>query len=587
MRNIAVAPRSEWVTTGPSDVTRTKRHRFADWLATAPIVVMIVASMLPFGVAVGAEPRLQVVPDAVKPGATVSVAGSGFGKGETGEVRLDGSTDGAVAYRASGRGQFEVSLRTPADAALGDHVVVAVAIPSSKNGSAAKRSQSSTTSAAPVERARTKVTLSTAPVATATPAPASSAPTLAPTPAPTPPPPTVAPTAAPTQTPTQTPTQAPSASPPPTQPTAPPPEPTSAPTAAPTATPTPGPAWGLAGGYSGIDLADVRGRGVGVLLVEMRWASAEPTEGAFSTSYFAAKRDEIARYRAAGFRVVLNYGMHHAPAWLLAKPNARFVQQAGLVYAASDEPNLVFATELRPYAERYTARVFAELGTDFAAVRVGGGHWGELTYPQLFGSDGRLINNYWAFDGAAARTNPVPGWKPGMPSPAAEASRFLAWYLDRLTAFQNWQIATVRASFAGPIAVLYASWGMRSGDFDRAVATNLAGTSSPEINGEVQRGFDHARHVAAITDRGAVVWGTYGERVGTVSWLSSLAAPRGLALMAENSGSDGPAAMDAAMAEARRYGLRLFMWIRASEAYCSCNGYATIADYETRIASSP
>ena len=88
--------------------------------------------------------------------------------------------------------------------------------------------------------------------------------------------------------------------------------------------------------------------GVRVVVLEMSWANAEPTDNSFNASYFQSLRNRLAAYRAAGFQVVLNMGMHHAPPWLLAKPNARFVNQDGIRYTASDEPNLIFATTLRP-----------------------------------------------------------------------------------------------------------------------------------------------------------------------------------------------------------------------------------------------
>src|SRR5205814_8669492 len=134
---------------------------------------------------------------------------------------------------------------------------------------------------------------------------------------------------------------------------------------------------------------------------------------------------------------------------------------------------------------------------------------------------------------------------------------------DALTDFQNWQVATVRRSYNGYIAVLYASWGMRSGDFDRTVGDNLCGQSSPEINGEVQRGYDHARHVGAITDPGAAVWVTWAEKSGTISFLAQLAAAKGLAVMGENSGGDTLTQMQTAVGTARQYRLAAFRWIRA------------------------
>ena len=60
----------------------------------------------------------------------------------------------------------------------------------------------------------------------------------------------------------------------------------------------------------------------------------------------------------------------------------------------------------------------------------------------------------------------MPGWRPGDPSPRGEARKFLGWYLDMLTRYQNWQVRALRRSYDGPVAMLYASWGMRPGDFD-------------------------------------------------------------------------------------------------------------------------
>jgi hypothetical protein len=336
-----------------------------------------------------------------------------------------------------------------------------------------------------------------------------------------------------------------------------------------------GPAWGVAGGYTSSQLSDLAVRGLRVTLVEMSWANAEPHEGVWNESYFDSVRQQAAAMRALGLKPILNFGMHHAPAWLLAKPAARFVNQNGAAYTASDEANLVFTKSLRGYAEQYLGKLFTELGSDWFAIRVGGGHWGELQYPGQKGTDGKW--QWWAFDQSALSQSPVPSYRPCAGS-AAQAGSFLGWYLDALTDFQNWQVASVRRYYTGPIAVLYASWGMRSGDFDKAVAGNLCGTSSAEINGEVQRGFDHARHVGAVTDKGVAVWGTWADQPGTISYLAGLADAKGLAKMGENSGADDVTKMSQAVGYAKQYGLKTLVWIRAADAYCACNGNATIDD---------
>jgi hypothetical protein len=342
------------------------------------------------------------------------------------------------------------------------------------------------------------------------------------------------------------------------------------------------PAWGLAGPYTGVDPADLRRRGIRLVLLELSWARAEPDPGRFDRTYLAAARRQLGAWRSQGLQVALNYGLHEAPAWLLARPNARFVNQDGDAWSG-DQANLVWAKEYRRDAERYTARVFAELVTGFATVRVGGGPLGELGYPGVRRSDGSIENRYWAFDGAAARTNPAPGWKPCDPAPAERVRRFLDWYLDALVDFQNWQVATVRRSYPGTIAVLYPSWGIRPGDLEVAAAAGLCGRSRVERSGEIQRGYAHARQIGALTDPAVAVWGTWMENTATIARLAELADTRGLAKMGENSGHDAPAELAGAVHAARVYRLSAFLWIRAEQAYCRCSGWATIDDYEAQI----
>jgi hypothetical protein len=321
---------------------------------------------------------------------------------------------------------------------------------------------------------------------------------------------------------------------------------------------------GLIGNYSDAELRGMSSAGADDALVEMSWAHAEPVQGRYDERYLDSVAARIGRLRALGYTIAFNAGMHEAPGWLLKLPGARYVDQHGQAYTDSTEPNLVFGTEHRILAIRYLRKVFTRLGGDFSIVRVGGGHWGELTYPaKVDPATGRLRNLYYAFDVNAKLRNPVPTWKPGQPSPAGQAARFLKWYLDSLTSYQNWQIAALRsAGYAGSAAVLYPSYGMRAGDFERAVATNLAGTSSPEINGEVQRGYDATRQVAALADRRAVVYGTWGENQNTVTYLAGLAKAKGLRAMAENSHDCLPAQLPTVLAHAQRTGLAAFYVVR-------------------------
>jgi hypothetical protein len=207
-------------------------------------------------------------------------------------------------------------------------------------------------------------------------------------------------------------------------------------------------------------------------------------------------------------------------------------------------------------------------------VRIGGGHWGELTYPGERDPSGRW--RWWGY--APKSTNPVKSWRPGQPSPAGQATKYLNWYLGRLADYGLWQAQIVRRQYPGTIGLLLPSWGMRPGDFEKAVATNLNGSSSAERNGEVQRGYDHARAAAKMAvGANVALWGTWADRAGTLSWLSSLAAPRRLRLAGENAANATLAGMMTAAEESRRLGSDLLLAIRAADAYG--DGAWSIEDY--------
>ncbi|HYM83635.1 MAG TPA: hypothetical protein VEY67_05760 [Candidatus Dormibacteraeota bacterium] len=382
------------------------------------------------------------------------------------------------------------------------------------------------------------------------------------------------------------------------------PTPAGTPTPAPTATstPTPRPAastvrWAIIGN-DGTHLSPERSAGLTTKVFELGWSSYETANGVFSGGYIAAKRSEAAALRAAGFTLILSLGVQYTPAWMMSLPNAYYVDQYGTRYddasSGSGRANLIWNEELRALEARYIARVFADLGTDWAAVRIGGGRYGELGYPVA--SYGTETNTYWAFDANAARSDPVPGWKPGMASPNGEAGRFAAWYLDRLAGYATWQASTVRSHFAGRLMVLFPSFGIRPGQLAAAVAANLSGATSPERNGEVPRGYDYARQVKALSAFSGIVLAStwldcpYGNDASAspVDWrpihyLTYLAAPYGMARYGENTGQGSASVLEFTAAQARTYGLLGFAWFNEREVYAG--SYATISDIARIVAA--
>jgi hypothetical protein len=383
---------------------------------------------------------------------------------------------------------------------------------------------------------------------------------------------------------------------------------TPAPTAVVTPAPTvPAPArtavrrWGLIGNQTQ-RAAEVRAAGVTTKVVRLSWKDLEPAEGQVSSSYVSAKRGEIAALRAAGLEVVLDSGLQDVPQWLHSRPDSFLVNQYGEAYTtATDgdlgidkgEANLIFNPALRTLAAGYLRRIGELFGSTAYAIRIGGGRWNELGYPPSTTSS--HTNAYWAFDALAQQQSPVPGWKPGDPSPNGEARRFLAFYLGALVDFQQWQITAVRAGFAGPLIVLYPGWGIRPGQAAAAADDNLRGRTSAEINAEVPRGFDWAGQVAAIHD--PLVWPSttwidaqFGSDSGDASqwrpphYLRSLAGPAAT-LWGESTGQGTAAALRFAAGQAAKYGFSGLVWFREEELFAG-GPYATLADYRATIAAS-
>lgn len=357
--------------------------------------------------------------------------------------------------------------------------------------------------------------------------------------------------------------------------------------------------WALIGN-DGMHLAEEFNVGIRYKVLDLNWSAFSPTQDALDANYVRNKRTELAALRDAGFGVILNLGFHDPPAWIHELyVNSYYVNQYGDVYAETGDAgdaNLIFNLELRRLAAAYIQQVFAEFGAEFAAVRLGGGRYGELTYPPV-NYQGKP-NCYWAFDPNALALTPTPDWRPGDAAYAGEARQFINWYLDELVNFENWQIAAVRsAGYSGALMMLFPSWGIRPGDLDAAISGDLTGSTSAEVNGEIQRGYDFARQIAAIHDPRVIVTTTWldanpagDDHVDPGEWsavkfLAKLAHqhPLHLSVFGENTGQGSLAAMALSAAQAQRYGLIGIAWFNEPELFS--RRYATLDDYRHTIAA--
>lgn len=364
-------------------------------------------------------------------------------------------------------------------------------------------------------------------------------------------------------------------------------------------------------GNDGTHLRQEREAGIDAKVLEISWRNFYTSEGEVNTSYVEHEKKELKTLHEAGFQVILSLGFHDTPPWVHENyPNSYYVNQFGERWTGDNfvggvprdngDANLVFNQRLRGLVASYANDVFSEFGTDFYAVRLGGGRYGELTYPpaRFGGKD----NNYWAYDENAQRSAAKAGigdWRPGDPSPDGQADRFLNWYLDSLVGYQKWQVSMVReAGYSGRIMMLYPGWGIRSGQIRSATAANLDGSTPAEINGEIQSGHDFARQVAAIEDGNVLVTTTWLDANASkdsgedprywspVKYLSSLAEtnPVHPSLYGENTGDGSLEDMLLSDHQMRRYELVGMAWYKESQLLSG--RHATLAEYKRIIEAS-
>jgi hypothetical protein len=361
-------------------------------------------------------------------------------------------------------------------------------------------------------------------------------------------------------------------------------------------------------GNDGEHLAQERRAGIDAKVLALSWRDFYLYEGEVNTRYVEQKREELRDLREQGFQVIVSLNYHDTPPWVHEiYENSYYVNQHGERWTGTNvsggqlrdngDANLVFNHQLRGLVSSYTNDIFREFGTNFWAVRLGGGPAGEIAYPLArFGGKSNL---YWAYDDSAQRSAAevgVEGWRPTKPAPAGRAGRFLTWYLDALVEFQIWQVNMVRlAGYSGKVMLLYPGWGIRPGQIEEATTNNLGGRTPAEVNGEIQRGSDFARLVGAIEDDRVLVTTTWLDADASkddgqdrrywspVKYLSTLTEsnPARPDLYGENKGMGSLEDMLLSVYQMQRYGLAGMAWYHEKQLFSG--RYATLTEYGTAI----
>ena len=208
----------------------------------------------------------------------------------------------------------------------------------------------------------------------------------------------------------------------------------------------------------------------------------------------------------------------------------------------------------------------------------------------------------WAFDATAQAQNPVPGWRPGQPSPNGEARTFYYWYVDNLAGTFTFLFNEIHRYYNGYIAPTTPGQGIWDGSADQLISRNLNDPLNICCYGTQQLLAADFRPPARRQPGDPPLVQQPGRRLRRrrqhklVRWSSArqqayLAGLYGRPIYGENpgrnaydtsGGADPRTTMGWDFDAVRSYGYLGVMWVR--EAEMSQPGYATLAQYANLIA---
>ena len=354
--------------------------------------------------------------------------------------------------------------------------------------------------------------------------------------------------------------------------------------------------------------------GVSVGMLELDWASYEPQQGVFDSSYVQSMETGLRQLQEAGMKVTLGLGLQNPPSWIFELPDSTYVDQNG---NASFEANFVFNEAVRQQADLYLANVASQLGlSNFWAIRLTSGGDDEMLYPPG--------GSYWAFDQAALTgdglpptmtPNPFPSWRPGEAGlTPAQIDQWVDWYIGGLDDVTNWQMSTLSGlGFSGYYELVTPGSGTRPDVLAQEEQENLP-------DGTTGVGAVWDRYYAGLSDKtnvmayvSSVADGSGGDDScttgddslaldsptmdswSTTRWISRIADQNGLLKGGENPGLGSSTALDAQytntsstgmMADAIRQavscGFRVFYWAHDEDLW---DGTLPFSFYASSIAA--
>lgn len=178
---------------------------------------------------------------------------------------------------------------------------------------------------------------------------------------------------------------------------------------------------------------------------------------------------------------------------------------------------------------------------------------------------------------------------------------FYDWYVGQLTAYQNWQIATIRQYYDGQLDLIYPGKGLLPNQATDAITNDLRGDGWSESSRALYSGTDYGRHVAGLSTTENVALYLTGieepapdlvddeaptpNEWSAARWLAHLAQGKGMPIWGENGGQNTPGELQLVAQRMHDNNFLGLMWAFESELYADPNpqGYASIEDYESII----
>ncbi len=359
---------------------------------------------------------------------------------------------------------------------------------------------------------------------------------------------------------------------------------------------------------------------VSVAMFEFDWASFEPSQGVFSSSYLATMEGYLQAYQAAGMKVTLGLGLEDPPSWVFSLSDATYVNQYG---AQSNEANFVFSAAVRQAAAGYLAQIAADIPlSSFWAIRLTSGGDSEMLYPGH--------GTYWAFDNAALTgnglaagmtPNPDPNWTPGNPGLSqAQIDAWVNWYVGGLDDVTNWQMQTLNGlGFNGYYETVTPGSGTRPDGLALEEQFNLPDDGTTGMGAVWDRYYamlpDKTNVIAYISsvadnsggnddcrsfDTSIPLTSPAMDSWSATRWISAIAHQNGLLVGGENPGYGMPATFDFdylntsstgmmsdALGQAQSCGFEVFYWAHDYHLWDGTLPFSLYADSIARYAAAP